>query len=129
MPRSLAQIGVDGLLVVTPYYNKATQGGLVKYYTEIAKSSDTPVIMYNVPGRTGCNIAPATAAKLVKEVDTIVGIKEASGNISQVANIMNLTQGDIDLYSGNDDQIVPHPVVRRKRCYFRIIECCACRYA
>ena len=102
-----AQIGVDGLLVVTPYYNKATQGGLVKYYTEIAKSSDTPVIMYNVPGRTGCNIAPATAAKLVKEVDTIVGIKEASGNISQVANIMNLTQGDIDLYSGNDDQIVP----------------------
>jgi 4-hydroxy-tetrahydrodipicolinate synthase len=102
-----AKIGVDGLLVVTPYYNKATQGGLVKYYTEIAKSSDTPVIMYNVPGRTGCNIAPATAAKLFKEVDTIVGIKEASGNISQVADIMSLTQGEIDLYSGNDDQIVP----------------------
>lgn len=102
-----AQIGVDGLLVVTPYYNKATQGGLVKYYTEIAKSSDTPVIMYNVPGRTGCNIAPETAAKLVKDVDTIVGIKEASGNISQVAKLMSLTQGDIDLYSGNDDQIVP----------------------
>ncbi|MDO4168530.1 MAG: 4-hydroxy-tetrahydrodipicolinate synthase [Lachnospiraceae bacterium] len=102
-----AQIGVDGLLVVTPYYNKATQGGLVKYYTEIAKASDTPVIMYNVPGRTGCNIAPETAAKLVKDVDTIVGIKEASGNISQVAKLMSLTQGDIDLYSGNDDQIVP----------------------
>ncbi|MCQ2491747.1 MAG: 4-hydroxy-tetrahydrodipicolinate synthase [Lachnospiraceae bacterium] len=107
LARKSSDIGVDGLLVVTPYYNKATQGGLVKYYTEIAKCSDTPIIMYNVPGRTGCNIAPATAAKLVKEVDTIVGIKEASGNISQVADIMNLTQGDIDLYSGNDDQIVP----------------------
>ncbi len=102
-----AQIGVDGLLVVTPYYNKATQGGLIQYYTDIAKVSDTPIIMYNVPGRTGCNIAPQTAATLVKEVDTIVGIKEASGNISQVADIMSLTQGDIDLYSGNDDQIVP----------------------
>lgn len=107
LAKKSAQIGVDGLLVVTPYYNKATQGGLVKYYTEIAKASDTPVIMYNVPGRTGCNIAPATAAKLVKDVDTIVGIKEASGNISQVAKLMSLTQGDIDLYSGNDDQIVP----------------------
>lgn len=102
-----SKIGVDGLLVVTPYYNKATQGGLVQYYTDIAKSCDTPIIMYNVPGRTGCNIQPQTAAKLVKEVDTIVGIKEASGNISQVAEVMNLTQGDIDLYSGNDDQIVP----------------------
>lgn len=107
LAKKSAEIGVDGLLVVTPYYNKATQGGLIKYYTEIAKSSDTPVIMYNVPGRTGCNIMPETAAKLVKDVDTIVGIKEASGNISQVAKLMSLTQGDIDLYSGNDDQIVP----------------------
>lgn len=107
LAKESAKIGVDGLLVVTPYYNKATQGGLVNYYTEIAKSSDAPIIMYNVPGRTGCNIQPQTAAQLVKDVDTIVAIKEASGNISQVAKLMSLTQGDIDLYSGNDDQIVP----------------------
>jgi 4-hydroxy-tetrahydrodipicolinate synthase len=107
LAKESAKIGVDGLLVVTPYYNKATQGGLVNYYTEIAKSSDAPIIMYNVPGRTGCNIQPQTAAKLVKDVDTIVAIKEASGNISQVAKLMSLTQGDIDLYSGNDDQITP----------------------
>lgn len=99
--------GADGLLVVTPYYNKATQKGLVVHFTDIAKSVDLPILMYNVPGRTGCNIMPATAAELVKNVDNIVGIKEASGNIAQVASLMHLTQGDIDLYSGNDDQIVP----------------------
>lgn len=99
--------GADGLLLVTPYYNKATQKGLVQHFTMIAKAVDLPVILYNVPGRTGCNILPATAAQLHKEVDNIVGIKEASGNISQVVELMHLTQGDIDLYSGNDDQVVP----------------------
>ncbi|NLJ90244.1 MAG: 4-hydroxy-tetrahydrodipicolinate synthase [Clostridiales bacterium] len=99
--------GADGLLVVTPYYNKATQNGLVAHYGEIAKEVDLPIIMYNVPSRTGCNIAAKTAARIVKEVDNVVGIKEASGSISQVAELMHLTQGDIDLYSGNDDQVVP----------------------
>lgn len=99
--------GADGALVVTPYYNKATQKGLVEHYKAIASSVDIPIIMYNVPGRTGCNIAPATAAQIVKEVDNVVGIKEASGNISQIAELMHRTHGEIDLYSGNDDQIVP----------------------
>ncbi len=99
--------GADGLLVVTPYYNKATQKGLIEHFTDVAKSVDIPIIMYNVPGRTGCNILPKTAAHLVKNVDNIVGIKEASGNISQVASLMSLTDGNIDLYSGNDDQILP----------------------
>ncbi len=99
--------GVDGLLLVTPYYNKATQRGLTQHFTDIAKEVDIPIILYNVPGRTGCNILPETVACLVKDMDNIVGIKEASGSISQVARLMHLTQGDIDLYSGNDDQIVP----------------------
>lgn len=99
--------GADASLVVTPYYNKATQKGLIAHYSAVAAATDMPMIMYNVPGRTGCNILPATAAQLVKEVDTIVGMKEASGDISQVAELMNRTNGDIDLYSGNDDQIVP----------------------
>ncbi|WMJ89656.1 4-hydroxy-tetrahydrodipicolinate synthase [Anaerocolumna sp. MB42-C2] len=99
--------GADGLLLVTPYYNKATQRGLKEHFTDIAKEVNIPIILYNVPGRTGCNLLPKTAAGLVKDVDNIVGIKEASGNISQVASLMHLTQGDIDLYSGNDDQIVP----------------------
>ena len=102
-----AEAGVDGLLVVTPYYNKATQTGLVKHYSMIAEAAKAPIIMYSVASRTGCNINPETAAELFKNVDNIVGIKEASGNISQVAKIMNLTDGKIDLYSGNDDQIVP----------------------
>lgn len=99
--------GVDALLVVTPYYNKATQNGLIAHYTAIAESVALPVIMYNVPSRTGCNILPETAAKLVKNVKNIVGIKEASGNISQVAKLMHLCGDEIELYSGNDDQIVP----------------------
>ena len=101
------EAGVDGLLVVTPYYNKATQGGLIQHYTAIAEAAKAPIIMYSVASRTGVNIAPETVASLVKNVDNIVGVKEASGNISQVAKIMNLTDGKIDLYSGNDDQIVP----------------------
>lgn len=99
--------GIDGLLLVTPYYNKATQGGLIRHYTQIAKAVDTPIILYNVPSRTGCNILPETAATLVNTVDNIVGIKEASGDIAQVASLMALTEGKLDLYSGNDDQIVP----------------------
>lgn len=107
LSREAATAGADGLLVVTPYYNKATQKGLIEHYKAIAREADAPIIMYSVASRTGCNIEPATVAALVKEVDNIVGVKEASGNISQVAKIMQLTQGDIDLYSGNDDQIVP----------------------
>ena len=107
LSREAAKAGADGLLVVTPYYNKATQKGLIEHYKAIAREADAPIIMYSVASRTGCNIEPATVAALVKEVDNTVGVKEASGNISQVAKIMQLTQGDIDLYSGNDDQIVP----------------------
>lgn len=99
--------GADALLVVTPYYNKATQKGLIAHYTAIANSVKLPIIMYNVPSRTGCNIQPETAVELAKNVENIVAIKEASGNISQVAKLMSLADGCIDLYSGNDDQIVP----------------------
>lgn len=99
--------GADALLLVTPYYNKATQKGLIAHFTAVAESVNIPIILYNVPGRTGCNITPATVATLVKNVKNIVGIKEASGNIAQVAEIMQLTGGEIDLYSGNDDMIVP----------------------
>ena len=99
--------GVDGLLVVTPYYNKATQKGLIEHYTMVANSVKLPIIMYSVPSRTGCNILPETAAKLCKNVPNIVGIKEASGDISQVAKVALLCGDDIDIYSGNDDQIIP----------------------
>ena len=99
--------GADALLVVTPYYNKATQKGLIAHYTAIAESVNLPIIMYNVPSRTGCNIQPETAAYLAKNVKNIAGIKEASGNISQIAKLMQLAEGQIQLYSGNDDQVVP----------------------
>lgn len=99
--------GADGLLVVTPYYNKATQKGLIGHFTAIANSVSIPIIMYNVPGRTGCNMLPGTVATLVKNVDNIIGIKEASGNVAQVAEIIQLTDGNIDLYSGCDEIIVP----------------------
>ena len=99
--------GVDGLLLVTPYYNKATQKGLIAHFTAIAESVSLPIIMYNVPSRTGCNILPQTAAYLVEHVENIVGIKEASGNISQIAKLKSLAGERIDLYSGNDDQIIP----------------------
>lgn len=99
--------GADGLLLVSPYYNKATQKGLIAHYTAIADSVSIPIILYNVPSRTGCNILPETAAYLAKNVENIVGIKEASGNIAQVAKLMQLAGDSIDLYSGNDDQIVP----------------------
>lgn len=99
--------GVDGVLLVTPYYNKATQNGLYLHFKAIADSIKVPCILYNVPSRTGCNIQPETAVRLCTEVENIVGIKEASGDISQVAKLMALADGKIDLYSGNDDQIVP----------------------
>jgi len=101
------KMGADGLLLVSPYYNKATQNGLYTHFKTIADSVKIPVILYNIQGRTGVNIAPETIARLWKDVDNIVGVKEASGNISQVAKIMALCDGQIDLYSGNDDQIVP----------------------
>lgn len=107
MSKEAAEYGADGLLLVTPYYNKATQNGLIAHFTAVAKEAKAPIIMYSVASRTGCNIEPATVAELVKNVDNIVGIKEASGNISQIAKIMAMTDGKIDLYSGNDDQIVP----------------------
>lgn len=100
------QAGADGTLVVTPYYNKATQKGLIASFTAIADASDKPIILYNVPSRTGCNILPETAAVLA-EHPNIVAIKEASGNISQIAKLASLTSGKLDIYSGNDDQIVP----------------------
>ena len=99
--------GADALLLVTPYYNKATQKGLIAHFTDIANSVNIPIILYNVPGRTGCNITPQTVAALYANVDNIVGIKEASGNIAQVAEILQLTDGKIDLYSGCDEMVVP----------------------
>ncbi len=99
--------GADGLLLVTPYYNKATQNGLFKHYKTIADSVKIPCILYNVPSRTGCNIAPETVVRLCSEVENIVGVKEASGNISQIVKLMSIADGRVDLYSGNDDQIVP----------------------
>ena len=107
MSKEASEYGADGLLLVTPYYNKATQNGLIGHFSAVAKEVTAPIIMYSVASRTGCNIEPATVARLVKDVDNIVGIKEASGNISQVAKIMNLTDGNVDLYSGNDDQVLP----------------------
>lgn len=99
--------GADGLLLVTPYYNKATQNGLIAHYAQVCSEVKIPAILYNVPSRTGCNLQPHTLAHLVKNVDNIVGVKEASGNIGAVAQIMHLCDGNIDLYSGNDDQVVP----------------------
>lgn len=99
--------GADGLLLVSPYYNKATQNGLYEHFSRTAKSVKIPVILYNVPSRTGCNILPETAVRLAKEVENIVGIKEASGDISQIAKLAYLADGCIDIYSGNDDQITP----------------------
>ena len=98
--------GADGLLLVTPYYNKATQEGLVTHFNKIASFVDIPVILYNVPSRTGVNILPETCQKLA-QTENIVGIKEASGDISQVAKIAHLCGDDLDIYSGNDDQVIP----------------------
>ena len=99
--------GADALLCVTPYYNKATQAGLVGHFKAVADSVKIPIILYNVPSRTGCNIKPETVAAICKEASNAVGIKEASGDLSQVAMLMSIMDGRLDLYSGNDDQIVP----------------------
>ena len=106
MSKIAESLGVDGLLIVTPYYNKTTQKGLIKHYKEIASSVNIPIILYNVPSRTGVNIEPKTCLELSK-IKNIVAIKEASGNISQVAEIASLCGDNLNIYSGNDDQIVP----------------------
>lgn len=99
--------GVDGLLLVSPYYNKATQNGLYTHFKTIAESVKLPIILYNVPSRTGCNILPDTVIRLCHDVENIVGVKEASGNLSQIARLAAKAKGTVDIYSGNDDQIVP----------------------
>lgn len=106
LSKKAQQLGADALLCVTPYYNKTSQKGLVIHFTAIANAVDIPVILYNVPSRTGVNILPETVKKL-SEVENIIAVKEASGNISQVAKIAALCADDIDIYSGNDDQIIP----------------------
>lgn len=99
--------GADGVLLVSPYYNKATQNGLYAHFRAIAESIKIPVILYNIPGRTGVNIQPATIMRLADDVENIVAVKEATGDLSQVAALMSMAQGRLDVYSGNDDQIVP----------------------
>ncbi len=106
LAQACEKAGADAVLLVTPYYNKATQKGLILHYTAVAESISIPIILYNVPGRTGCNLAPKTVAELSK-VKNIVAVKEASGNLSQVAEIASLVGPDFDIYSGNDDQILP----------------------
>ena len=106
MTKHACEVGADAMLLVTPYYNKATQKGLIESFTAIADASTKPCILYNVPSRTGCNLLPATAAKLA-EHPNIVAIKEACGNISQIAELAALVGDKMDIYSGNDDQIVP----------------------
>lgn len=106
MTKYAEEIGADGALIVTPYYNKTTQAGLVEHYKEIAKSTSLPIIVYNVPSRTGVNILPETFLELSK-IENIVAVKEASGNISQVAKIKELCKDNLEIYSGNDDQIIP----------------------
>lgn len=106
MTKHACKIGCDAVLLVTPYYNKATQGGLIKSFYKFADASTKPVILYNVPSRTGVNITPATAEKLA-EHENIAGLKEASGDIAQIVEIAQRTQGKLDIYSGNDDHIVP----------------------
>ncbi|MCI5944084.1 MAG: 4-hydroxy-tetrahydrodipicolinate synthase [Eubacterium sp.] len=107
LTRQAEMAGADAALVVTPYYNKATQNGLIDHYSYIARHTNLPMILYNVPSRTGCKIESATMANLVKTVDNIVGIKDATGDVTYTAQLMYDTQGDIDVYSGNDDMIVP----------------------
>ena len=106
MNKKVEKIGVDGVLIVTPYYNKTTGDGLIKHYSEIAKNTKLPIILYNVPSRTGVNIKPEIAFELSK-IDNIVAIKEASGDLSQIVKIANLCGDNLNIYSGNDDQIIP----------------------
>lgn len=107
LSKEAEKCGADGLLVVTPYYNKATQNGLKAHFKAIAEAVSLPVILYNIPGRTGVRIDPQTVVELCTEVPNIVGVKDATGDISEVAEVMSLAKGKVDLYSGNDDQITP----------------------
>lgn len=107
MSKTAEDLGVDGLLVVTPYYNKATQEGLFLHYKAIADAVNIPIIMYNVPSRTGLNLLPETAVRIARECKNVVGIKEASGNIDQITNLAKLGRGVLDIYSGNDDEVIP----------------------
>lgn len=107
LSREAEKFGVDGLLLVSPYYNKATQNGLYAHFKAVADSVKLPILLYNVPSRTGCNILPETVVRLCTDVENIVGVKEASGNISQIAHLAAISGGKVDIYSGNDDQIVP----------------------
>ena len=120
MSKEAESYGADALLLVTPYYNKATQNGLIAHFTAIANAVSIPIILYNVPSRTGCNIMPETAVSLARNVENIVAIKEASGNISQIAKLMSLADGCIDLYSGNDDQVVPLLSLGGKGCEIQL---------
>lgn len=107
LSKEAEEFGADGVLCVTPYYNKATQNGLIAHFSAIADAISIPIILYNVPSRTGCNLLPATVVKLCKEKKNIVGVKDATGNIAQTVEMMELANGCVDLYSGNDDQVVP----------------------
>ena len=107
MSEEAEKLGADGLLLVTPYYNKATQAGLVEHYTAIASATSLPCILYNVPSRTGTKIQPATMVEIAKRNENVKAIKEASGDFSAIAELANLSDGKIDIYSGNDDQVVP----------------------
>lgn len=107
MSQEAERMGADGLLLVSPYYNKATQKGLIAHYTAVANSVKIPIILYNIAGRTGINIEPKTLLYLAENVENIVAVKEASGNISQIADIAAMCKGKLDIYSGNDDQITP----------------------
>ena len=107
MSKKVEELGADALLVVTPYYNKATQEGLFLHYKAIADAVNIPIIMYNVPSRTGCNILPETAIRIAKACENVIAIKEACGNIAQIATLASKAKGVLDIYSGNDDEIVP----------------------
>ncbi|MCR5272335.1 MAG: 4-hydroxy-tetrahydrodipicolinate synthase [Lachnospiraceae bacterium] len=107
LSKEAEEAGADGLLLVSPYYNKATQSGLIAHYSKVAREVKTPIILYNVPGRTGCNILPETVAYLVKNEPNIVALKEATGNLAQASKTMNLCDGKLDLYSGEDGLVLP----------------------
>lgn len=107
LSKKAVSLGADGLLIITPYYNKASQTGLYEHFKAIAKECDLPIILYNVPGRTGCNLLPETTMKLVNDVDNIVAIKAATGDIAQETKLASLANGKIDMYSGEDGLILP----------------------